>query len=118
MPDAKENDKVAGIAAAGDDTHLKESVKTLVFPASPGTQSFEWPEDAFSPSEIGTPSKVEFFGGRRQVRIVFGEQDPEKNPELFTPPPKKHRFFNPEYKWPSDEEAEKYVKFAFNVYHN
>ena len=52
------------------------------------------------------------------MRIVFGEQDPENNPELFTPPPKKHKFFNPEYKWPTDEEAEKYVKWAFNAYHN
>ena len=51
------------------------------------------------------------------MRILFGEQDPEKNPELFTPPPKKHRFFNPEYKWPTDEEAEKYVRWAFNAYH-
>ena len=47
-----------------------------------------------------------------------GEQDPEKNPELFTPPRKVHRFFNPEYKWPTDEEAEAYVRFAFAAYHN
>ena len=55
---------------------------------------------------------VDFYGGRRRVRILHG-QDPEKSPELFTLPRKVHRFFNPEYKWPTDEEAEAYVKFAF-----
>ena len=49
--------------------------------------------------------------------MLYG-QDPEKNPELFSPPRKVHRFFNPKYKWPTDEEAEAYVKFAFAAYHN
>ena len=119
MPDGKENDKVQAVcAAAGDAAQLNESVKTLVFaPASPGTPSFEWPEDAFSPSQL-SQSELDFLGGRRRARIVVGEQDPEENPELFTPPRPVHRFFNPEYKWPSDEEAKQYVTFAFNAYHN
>ena len=42
-------------------------------------------------------------------------QDPEKNPELFTPP----RSFNPlKPYWPTDEEALEYVKEAFAKYHN
>ena len=65
MPDGKENDKVqaAGCAAAGDAAQLNESVKTLVFaPASSGTPSFEWPEDAFSPSQLFSPSQSAGFG--------------------------------------------------------
>ena len=117
MPDGSES--VVSCAAAGDgDGALNESVKELDFTSSPGTQSFKEPEDVFSPSQVGSPSKVEFYGGRRRVRILFGEQDPEKNPELFTPPRKVHKFFNPKYKWPTQEEAERYVKFAFAAYHN
>ena len=65
-----------------------------------------------------THSSTRHAARRPAARRRFGEQDPEKNPEFFTPPPKKHRFFNPTYKWPTDEEAEKYVKWAFNAYHN
>ena len=83
MPDGSES--VVSCAAAGDgDGALNESVKELDFTSSPGTQSFKEPEDVFSPSQVGSPSKVEFYGGRRRVRILFGEQDPEKNPELFS----------------------------------
>ena len=118
MPDGKENDKMAGCAAAGDGVgaQLNETVKELVFPSSPKEQKPD-EEDVFSPSQID-PFLVEQVGGRRRARIIFGEQDPEKNPELFTPPRKVHRFFNPEYKWLTQEEAEKYVKFAFAAYHN
>ena len=123
MQDGKENDKTQGCAAAGDDTLLNETVKELDFacPSSPGTKSFN-DEEVFSPSQLSrfgiSPSQIEQVGGRRRARIIFGEQDPEKNPELFTPPRKVHRFFNPVYKWPTQEEAEKYVKFAFAAYHN
>ena len=87
MPDGSES--VVSCAAAGDgDGALNESVKELDFTSSPGTQSFKEPEDVFSPSQVGSPSTVESYGGRRRVRILFGEQDPEKNPELFTPPRK------------------------------
>ena len=109
---------MAGCAAAGDGgcTQLNETVKELVFPSSPKEQKPD-EEDVFSPSQL-SPSQIELVGGRRRARIIFGEQDPEKNPELFTPPRKVHRFFNPEYKWPTDEEAEAYVRFAFAAYHN
>ena len=92
MPDGSES--VVSCAAAGDgDGALNESVKELDFTSSPGTQSFKEPEDVFSPSQVGSPSVVESHGGRRRVRILFGEQDPEKNPELFTPPRKVHNKF-------------------------
>ena len=42
----------------------------------------------------------------------------EEPGELFTPPRKVHRFFNLEYKWPTDEEAEAYIKVCFAAYHN
>ena len=56
MPDGKENDNMAGCAAAGDDPHLNESVKTLSYPSSPGTQTFHEPEEVFSPSQVGSPT--------------------------------------------------------------
>ena len=120
MEDGKENDQTAGCAAAGDETLLNDTsvARELDFacPSSPGTKSFN-DEEVFSPSQL-SPSQIEQVGGRRRARIIIGEQDPEKNPELFTPPRKVHKFFNPKYKWPTQEEAENFVKFAFAAYHN
>ena len=88
MPDGKENDKMARGAADGDGGHmqLNETVKELFIPASPKEQKPD-EEYVFSPSQLH-PSQIELVGGRRRARIIFGEQDPEKNPELFTPPRK------------------------------
>ena len=125
MLNDKENDKVG--RAATDVAMLKATVKELAFAASPEKKQLKdeakvpspdppgWGVN-FSPSQL-SPSKINLYGGRRRVRMLYG-QDPDENPELFTPPRKGHRVFNPEYKWPTDEEAMKYIKFAFAAYHN
>ena len=69
----------------------------------------------FTPSQL-SPSEVNFFG-RRHCRIMHG-QDPVKQPDLFTPQHKPWKIHPCEFDWPTDEEAAKYVKWAFAAYHN
>ena len=45
-------------------------------------------------------------------------QDPSKQPDLFTPEHKPWKQPLHEVDWPTDEEAMKYIKFAFAAYHN
>ena len=53
---------------------------------------------AFSPSQCSSSDRN--FFGRRHLRIMYG-QDPQKNPELFTPPkPNPMHFVWPA--WPED----------------
>ena len=62
-------------------------------PPSPDTQAII---DAYSPSQ--EPQSVQDFFSRRRCRINNG-QDPELQPEKFTPPP------DLSFKWPTNEEA-------------
>ena len=70
-------------------------------PLSPDSQAYV---DNYSPSNE-SPSLVAFFG-RRRLRIING-QDPEQNPERFTP-----RVSLKSYKWPTDEEARLFAEKA------
>ena len=80
------------------------------------TSTFSDTEEPSSPDPPGwganyTPTKddPEFveFHGRRRARILNG-QDPQKNPEKFTP------VVNPlDYKWPSNLEAKESVEKLF-----
>ena len=80
------------------------------------TSTFSDTEEPSSPDPPGwgvnyTPTKddPEFveFHGRRRARMLNG-QDPQKNPEKFTP------VVNPlDYKWPSNLEAKESVEKLF-----
>ena len=65
-------------------------------PTSPGEQA---QIDCYTPSNEDQQSQ-DFFG-RRRLRIAAG-QDPEKQPEKFTPPPRHHWAH---FVWPTNEEA-------------
>ena len=67
-------------------------------PLSPETKAAI---DAYTPSK--EPQETQDFFGRRRLRIING-QDPEKQPEKFTPPPPVVRVADV---WPSNEEAYK-----------
>ena len=82
------------------------AVKQLEF-GSPMKNTDDEDEEAvlaFSPSQC-SPRELAFFG-RRSLRKLHG-QDPDKHRHLFTPPKRE-----PVFKWPSNEEAERYVKAA------
>ena len=60
----------------------------------------------YSPSN-DTPNGWAEFVGRYRARIIHG-QDPQKNPELFTPQAKSSPL-----KWPTNEEAYQWVDSFF-----
>ena len=65
-------------------------------PTSPGEQA---EIDCYTPSNES--QETQDFVGRRRLRICAG-QDPEKQPEKFTPPPRHHWAH---FVWPTNEEA-------------
>ena len=65
-------------------------------PTSPGEQA---EIDYYTPSNES--QETQDFVGRRRLRICAG-QDPAKQPETFTPPPRHHWAH---FVWPTNEEA-------------
>lgn len=80
---------------------MSNVVNGMEEPLSPDSQAYV---DNYSPSQE-SPSLVAFFG-RRRLHII-NCQDPEQNPERFTP-----RVSLKSYKWPTDEEARLFAEKA------
>ena len=82
-------------------THTSYTEVEPLSPVPPG-----WGSN-YTPSKDTPNGRVEIVG-RRQARILHG-QDPQKNPEMFTP-----QVDLTKVKWPTNEEAELWAAAVFS----